>query len=126
MDERLSIRRKAGKSRAHTNARTEPVINAAVTLRRQEQPDHAREPREDIYTRRKLNSPKALPLVAVLSEIRLRLLVAMAASAVCSAALKAQHADSDDDVAVPLQRSIADELNRQIEWLDAVIARETP
>ena len=33
------------KSRAHTNARTEPIINAAVTLRRQEQPDRAREPR---------------------------------------------------------------------------------
>jgi hypothetical protein len=31
-----------------------------------------------------------------------------------------------DDVAVLLQRSIADELNRQIERLDAVIARETP
>jgi hypothetical protein len=55
MDKRFSIRRKAGKSRAHTNARTEPVINAAVTVRRQEQPDRAREPREDIYTRRKLN-----------------------------------------------------------------------
>jgi hypothetical protein len=126
MDERLSIRRKAGKSRAHTNARTESVINAAVIVRRQEQPDRAREPREDIYTRRKLNPPKALPLVAVLSEIRLRLLVAMAASAVCGAALKAQRADCDEDVAVHLQRSVADELNRQIERLDAVIEREAP
>ena len=126
MDERFSIRRKAGKSRAHTNAWIEPVINAAVTVRRQEQSNCAREPREDIYTRRKLNPSTALPLVAVLSEIRLQLLVAVAASAVCSAALKSQHADSDDDVAALLQRSIADELNRQIEWLDAVIARETP
>jgi hypothetical protein len=126
MDERLSVRRKAGKSHAHTNARTEPVINAAVIVRRQEQPDRAREPREDIYTRQKLNPPKALPLVAVLSEIRLRLLVAMAASAVCSTALKAQRADCDEDVAVLLQRSVADELNRQIEWLDAVIEREAP
>jgi hypothetical protein len=84
MDERLSIRRKAGKSRAHTNARTEPVINAAVTVRHQEQPNRAREPRENIYTRRKQNPPTALPLVAVLSEIRLRRLVAMAASAVCA------------------------------------------
>jgi hypothetical protein len=126
MDERLSIRRKAGKLRARTNARTEPVINAAVTVRRQEQRNRAREPREDIYTRQKLNPPTALPLVAVLSEIRLQLLVAMAASAVCSAALKAQHADSDGDVAVLLQRSIADELSRQIERLDAVIAWEAP
>ena len=126
MDERLSIRRKAGKLRAHTNARNEPVINAAVTVRRQGQRNRAREPREDIYTRRKLNPPTALPLVAVLSEIRLQFLVAMAASAVCSAALKAQHADSDDDVAVLLQRSIADELSRQIERLDAVIAWEAP
>jgi hypothetical protein len=53
MDERLSIRRKAGKSRARTDAQTE-----------------------------------------------------------------AQHADSDEIVAVLLQRSIADELNRQIERLD--------
>ncbi len=126
MDERLSIRRKAGKSRANTNARTGPVINAAVTVRRQAQPEHARGPREEIRTQRKPNVSGALPLVAVLSEIRLRLLVAMAESAVCSAALKAQHADSDDDVAVLLQRSIADELNRQIERLDAVVARETP
>jgi hypothetical protein len=38
MDGRLSIRRKAGKSRAHTNSRIEPGINATVTVRRQEQP----------------------------------------------------------------------------------------
>jgi len=57
MDECLSIHRKAGKSRAHTNARTGPVINAAVTVRRQEQPNRARQPREDIYTRRKQNPP---------------------------------------------------------------------
>jgi hypothetical protein len=62
MDERLSIRRKAGKSRAHTNARTEPVINAAVTVRRQKQPNRARKPREDIYTRRKQNPPASFSL----------------------------------------------------------------
>ena len=110
MDERLSIRRKAGKSRAHASARPEPVINAPATLRRQEKTEHARGPHKGARTQRELNLSGALPLVAVLSEIRLRLLVAMAASAVCSADLKAQHADSDDDVAVLLQRSIADEL----------------
>lgn len=126
MSERLSVRRKAGKPRANTNARTEPVVDAAEAVRRQVQPDRARGPREGIHTRRNPNPPKALPLLTVLSEIRLRLLVAMAASAVCSAALKAQHADFDEDVATLLQRSIADELNRQIERLDAVIARYTP
>jgi hypothetical protein len=115
MAKRLSIRRKAGKPRARDNARAVPVINASATGHRREHPHHVSGPREDIHTLWKPNPSKALPLVAVLSEIRLRLLVAMAASAVCSTALKAQHADSDDDVAVLLQRSIADELNRQIE-----------
>jgi hypothetical protein len=123
---RLSIQPKSGKLRAHASARPQPVINALATDRRQVRTGHARGPRKDSRTQRKPNFPGALPVVAVLSEIRLRLVVAMAASAVCSAALKAQHADSDDDVAVLLQRSIADELNRQIERLDAVIARETP
>jgi hypothetical protein len=126
MAKRLSIHPKPGRSRAHASARPEPVINASATVRRQGQTEHARGPHKDARTQREPNLSGALPLVAVLSEIRLRLLVAMAASAVCSAALKAQHADSDDDVAVLLQRSIADELNRQIERLDAVIARKTP
>ena len=126
MDKRHSIHPKSGKPHTHASARPDPVINAPATVRLQRQTGRARGPREEIQTQRKPNVSGALPLVAVLSEIRLRLVVAMAASAVCSAALKAQHADSDDDVAVLLQRSIADELNRQIERLDAVIARETP
>jgi hypothetical protein len=65
----------------------------------------------------------SLPL-AVLSDISLRLKVAMAATAVCGAALKSQNADSDEDAAVVLQRCVADELDRQIERLDAVIARK--
>jgi hypothetical protein len=125
MAKRLSIHPKSGKLRVHAGARPDSVINAPATVRPQRQTGPARGPREESRTQRKPNVSGALPLVAVLSEIRPRLLVAMAASAVCSAALKAQHADSDDDVAVLLQRSIADELNRQIERLDAVIARET-
>jgi hypothetical protein len=66
---------------------------------------------------------KPLPM---LSDISLRLKVAMAATVFCGAALKSQNADSDDDTAVVLQRYVADELDRQIERLDilAVLRRE--
>lgn len=126
MAKRRSIRPKSGKPRSHTSARPEPVINSPATVERRGQAGLGHEAHKEIRAQRKRNFPRALPLVAVLSEIRLQLLVAMAASAVCSAALKAQRADSDDDVAVLLQRCIADELNRQIERLDVVIARHTP
>jgi hypothetical protein len=59
----------------------------------------------------------------VLSDIGLRLKVAMAATVVCGAALKSQNADSDADAAVVLQRCVADELDRQIERLDILAAR---
>jgi len=51
----------------------------------------------------------------MLSDISLRLKVAMAATVVCGAALKSQNADSDEDAAVVLQRCVADELDRPIE-----------
>jgi hypothetical protein len=61
--------------------------------------------------------------VDVLSDISLRLRVAMAATVVCGAALKPQNADSDEDAAVVLQRCVADKLDRQIERLDILAAR---
>jgi len=59
---------------------------------------------------------------AVLSDIRLRLTIALAATAVCSAALRAQRADSDEDAAVVLQRCVGDELDRQIERIGSLLA----
>jgi hypothetical protein len=63
------------------------------------------------------------PIGRVLVDIRLRLAVAMAVVYVTSAALKAQDADSDADAALVLQRSVGDELDRQIERLDALAIR---
>ncbi|MFL6602733.1 MAG: hypothetical protein ACJ8R9_15585 [Steroidobacteraceae bacterium] len=60
---------------------------------------------------------------AELTDIRLRLGVAMSAAYVASAALKAQDADSDVDAALVLQRSVGDVLDAQIERLDVLAAR---
>lgn len=59
---------------------------------------------------------------AVLSDIHLRLTVTLAAVAVCSAALRAQNADSDEDAALVLQRCVGDELDRQIERIAGLLA----
>lgn len=68
-------------------------------------------------------STRHAPLTGVaLEDIRLRLAVAMSAAYVVGAALNSQHADSDQDAALVLQRCVGDELGRQIERLDAVIA----
>jgi hypothetical protein len=57
-----------------------------------------------------------------LADIRLRLAIAMAVAYLTSAALKAREADSDAEAALALQRAVGDELDRQIERLDAIIA----
>ena len=59
---------------------------------------------------------------ATLLDISLRLKVAMAVVAVCGIALKNQYADNDADVAVVLQRCVADELDRQIGRIDQLAA----
>ena len=56
-----------------------------------------------------------------LSDIRRRLEVAMAVTTCISASLAAQHADTDADAALALQRCVADELDRQIERLDSLL-----
>jgi hypothetical protein len=61
------------------------------------------------------------PLLAVLSDVRLRLEVAHAAAAVCARALRDQSADSDLEISVVLQRAVADEIDRQIDRLNAAI-----
>jgi hypothetical protein len=69
--------------------------------------------------------PPELPvdslLLAVLSDVRLHLEVAQAAATVCALALKGQSADGDPEVSVVLQRSVADEIDRQIERLNAAV-----
>jgi hypothetical protein len=59
---------------------------------------------------------------AVLADIHLRLTVTLAAVAVCSAALRAQNADSDEDAAPVLKRCVGDELDRQIERIGGLLA----
>jgi hypothetical protein len=67
-------------------------------------------------------SPKGPPVRAILGDIRLRLGVAEAVASIASAALKFQHADSDEDVATAIQRCVCDVLSAQIDRLEAVIA----
>jgi hypothetical protein len=54
-----------------------------------------------------------------LREIRRRLTLVMSAATVCSAALRTQRSDSDDDVALVLQRCVSDELDRLAEEIGA-------
>jgi len=61
-----------------------------------------------------------LPPLAALFDIHLRLETAMAAATICSTALKAQHADSDQDAALVLQRCACDALSVQIDRLGVV------
>ncbi len=64
------------------------------------------------------------PTVATeLLDVRQRLVLAMATSYVCAAALRAQEADHDAEAAQVLQRHVSDELDRQIERLDGLAAR---
>jgi hypothetical protein len=71
---------------------------------------------------RPLLHPPAPIVSSELLQIRERLALAMATAYVANVALKAQEADNDVDVALVLQRLVGDELDRQIERLDAVIA----
>ncbi len=57
-----------------------------------------------------------------LATVREQIAIAASAAAVCGAALAAQAADSDRDVAVVLQRCMGDVLARQVEQLDCLIA----
>lgn len=63
-------------------------------------------------------STKVLPTLA---NIRAHLGIAMAAAAVASLALKRQNAEGDADVALLLQRCVADGLSRQLDRLDHIL-----
>jgi hypothetical protein len=63
---------------------------------------------------------------AVLTDIRRHLQVAQAVVYVCSAALRHQNADSDNEIATTLQRCVGDELDRQIKRLDVLIDEDAP
>jgi hypothetical protein len=58
---------------------------------------------------------------ATLTDIRRRLEIVRAIAYTCAAALEHQDADSDVDVGLLLQRSVGDELDRQIERLDQLL-----
>ena len=70
------------------------------------------------------SAPNERPTIgAELLDVRQRLALIMATCWVTSAALRAQNADNDLDAALVLQRSVGDELDRQIGRLDAIAAR---
>jgi len=57
--------------------------------------------------------------------MRMRLETVRAIVHLSSATLRAQQSDADNDVALVLQRSVGDALDREIEALDVVVAEET-
>ena len=57
-----------------------------------------------------------------MANIRTRLDIVMAVVAVASMALKHQNAEADADVALLLQRCVADELFNQLQRLDHILA----
>ena len=59
----------------------------------------------------------------MLSAIRLRLKFIMAAAFTICAALQFQNAELDTDIALIVGRCVGDEIDRQIEAIDRVIAR---
>jgi hypothetical protein len=83
------------------------------------------DPKRRDSTRAKPAQPVSISLTitAELLDVRQRLALAMAASYVCAAALRAQEADSDAAAARVLQRHVGDEIDRQIERLDGLAAR---
>lgn len=61
-------------------------------------------------------------MTGALREIRAKLEIAMAVVSVSAATLRAQNAECDADVALCLRRCASDELYRQIERIDLLIA----
>jgi len=59
----------------------------------------------------------------MLSAVRLRLKFIMAAAFTICAALQFQNAELDADIALVLGRCVGDEIDRQIEAIDRVVAR---
>ena len=59
----------------------------------------------------------------MLSAVRLRLKFIMAAAFTICAALQFQNAELDADIALIVGRCVGDEIDRQIEAIDRVIAR---
>ncbi len=82
-------------------------------------------PHSSAKTRRThVRIPSALlaAIAAGLAGVRQRLELVAAVAAVAHAALGSQAADADHDVAVLIQRCIADEIDRQIEQIDGITA----
>ena len=61
---------------------------------------------------------------AALTEIYHKLTVVRATAYVCASALEHEAADEDVDVGLVLQRSVGDELDRQLERLDQLLGRK--
>jgi hypothetical protein len=71
--------------------------------------------------KRAVTGTRAAGQADALREIRSKLEIAMAVVCISSAALRAQSADNDACVALCLQRCAGDEIDRQIERIDALL-----
>jgi hypothetical protein len=65
---------------------------------------------------------KSTKVLADLTNMRFHLEIAMAAAIVTSLALEKQNAEVDPDAALILRRCVADELSRQLDRLDHILA----
>jgi hypothetical protein len=72
--------------------------------------------------RAKHRPPSPDSAAGILPAVRLRLKFVMAAAFTACAALEFQNAESDADIALVLGRCVGDEIDRQIEEIDRVIA----
>lgn len=72
------------------------------------------------------SSPLPHNTLLFLRQMRTRLETVRAIVHLSSATLRAQQSDADNDVALVLQRSVGDVLDREIESLDGAVAEGTP
>ena len=91
-------------------------------------PAHSTRPKQtrspNVVRRRRAPPASSLPhdTLSCLRQMRTRLETVRAIVYLSSAMLRAQQSDADIDVALILQRSVGDVLDREIETLDVVVA----
>ena len=85
---------------------------------------YKRTPSSDVTRRRRTSRSPSLPrsTSSFLRLMRERINTVRATVYLCSAALRAQQSDADTDVALVLQRSAGDALDREVEALDVILA----
>ena len=85
---------------------------------------YKRTPSSDVTRRRRTSRSPSLPrsTSSFLRLMRERINTVRATVYLCTATLRAQQSDADTDVALVLQRSAGDALDREVEALDVILA----